>query len=235
MKKPCLSVAILAVALISGSAFAQSTIVINTPGEQPAKPVLSAAEKRLFDRNILPKVRKKLVDDVCKEEVEIAAIMHGAFSRMGADQTLIFYQFCQTGNGLGSAGLALFENGKVAGSYVSAEAGWTVDAKVLPDINKNGLTEVALYYSGGMHQGAGGTGVDIMEFSNRGVRGIGWFQAESFTEKTNAAYKISVKTGAVPTFFREKWTANSAGKYRKIGKIVPFKLEAAIGKFETVN
>ncbi|MGH9820674.1 MAG: hypothetical protein ACRD43_10940, partial [Pyrinomonadaceae bacterium] len=91
------------------------------------------------------------------------------------------------------------------------------------------------YYSGGMHQGSGGTGVDIMEFSNRGVKGIGWFQAESFTERTNAVYKVTVRPGAVPAFFKEKWVANSAGKYRKVGKVLPFKLSAAIGKFEAVN
>lgn len=51
---------------------------------------------------------------------------------------------------------------KVISSYV-AESGWTLGITVLPDINQNGFDEFALYYSGGMHQGQGGTGVDILE------------------------------------------------------------------------
>jgi hypothetical protein len=235
MRSTYFPTAILVIAFISISSVAQSSIVINTPGELPAKPTLNAAEKRLMDRSILPKVRKKLAGDACTAEREIAGIMHGAFSKAGTDQTLIFYQFCQTGNGLGSVGVALFDNGKVAGNYVSAESGWAVDAKILPDINKNGMNEVALYYSGGMHQGSGGTGVDIMEISGGNLKGIGWFQTEGFNEKSNWAYKVWVKPGAVPAFFQEKWAANSAGKLRKAGNAVPLQLKKTFGTFEAIK
>lgn len=235
MKGSYLSAIIAAITFAGGPALAQSTFVINTPGEQPAKAVLATAEKRLFDRSVLPKVRKRLAGGACDESVEIAGIMHGAFSKPGTDQTAIFYQFCQTGNGLGSAGVALFDNGRVIGNYVSEESGWAVDAKVLPDINKNGLNEVALYYSGGMHQGNGGTGVDIMEFSVSGLKGTGWFQAEGFTERTSWTYKVTVRPGAVPAFFQEKWTSTKTGKYRRIGKPTPLKLKPVFGKFEAVR
>jgi len=235
MKTTYLPASVIIITFLSIAAFAQSIVVINTPGEESAKPELSTTEKRLMDRNILPKVRKRLAGEACEESVEVAGIIHGAFAKAGASQTLVFYQFCQTGNGLGSVGAALFEGNRVVANLVSEESGWSIDAKVLPDINQNGLNEVALYYSGGMHQGSGGTGVDIMEFSGSALKGIGWFQAESFTERTNYSFKVSVKPGPVPQFFSEKWTSNSKGKYRRVGNQVQLKLKPAFGKFEAVK
>jgi len=228
--------AILVSMFASISVLAQTTVIINLPNEAPAKSTLSAAEQKVMDKNILPKVRKKLAGESCEESVDVAGVVRGAFTRAGADQTLIFYQFCQTGNGLGSTGVALIENGKAVGSWVSAESGWTMEAKALPDINQNGVNEVAFYYSGGMHQGEGGTGVDIMEFSGNTLTGIGWFQAEGFTEKTDNAYKVTVKTGRMPTFYREKWIATrTPGKYRKLGNPLPLKLKPVFGSFEAVK
>jgi hypothetical protein len=234
MKITCLPASAIIVAIFTLSAFSQSHIVINTPGEEPAKAELSTTEKRLLDRSVLPKARKRLAGDACEESVEVSGIVHGAFTKAGADQTFVFYQFCQTGNGLGSVGAAVFEGNRVVANLISEESGWSVDAKVLPDINGNGLNEVALYYSGGMHQGSGGTGVDIMEFSGTALKGIGWFQADSFTEKTSYAFKVSVKPGPVPQFFSEKWSSYK-GKYRRVGGSVPLKLKPVFGKFEAIK
>jgi len=224
----------IAIALFAFAAFSQSTIVINTPGEEPAKAELSTAEKRLMDRTVLPKARKRLSGEACEESVELAGIVHGAFIRSGAAQTLVFYQFCQTGNGLGSAGVAVFEGNKVVANLLSEESGRTIGAKVLPDINQNGLNEVALFYSGGMHQGSGGTGVDIMEFSGTVLKGIGWFQSESFTEKTSYSFKVLAKPGTPPQFYSEKWSSYK-GKYRPVGSSMPLKLKPVFGKFEVVK
>ena len=229
-----LPTAAMTIALLAFAAFSQSPIVINSPGEEPVKAELSTPEKRLMDRNILPKARKRLSGESCEESIEIAGIVHGAFIRAGAAQTLVFYQFCQTGNGLGSAGVAVFDGNKVVANLLSEESGWTMGAKVLPDINQNGLSEVALFYSGGMHQGSGGTGVDIMEFSGTALKGIGWFQAESFTEKTSYSFKVSAKPGTPPQFFAEKWSSYK-GKYRRVGGAVPLKLKPVFGKFEAVK
>ena len=146
---------------------------------------------------MLPKVRPKLLSDVCEESVDVAAVLHGAFTRASAAQTLVFYQFCQTGNGFGSAGVAIIENGRAVANYVAPESGWTIEAHSLPDIDQDGIDEAALYWSGGMHQGAGGSGVDIWEFSATGAKGIGWFQAESFDDRSPpTGYKVTAKPGA---------------------------------------
>ncbi|MEP7075076.1 MAG: hypothetical protein ABI878_04635 [Acidobacteriota bacterium] len=235
MKKH-LPAAVFLILVCSLSAFAQRTVVIYQPNEKTVTAVLSATEQKLMDKGVLPKVRKKLISDACSESVDISAIMHGAFNRAAAAQTLVFYQFCQTGNGLGSTGIAVFEGGKVVGNYISTESGWTMDAKTLPDINQNGVDEIALFYSGGMHQGSGGIGVDIMEFSGRMLKGIGWFQAQSFTETTDVEYKVTAKSAIKPLFFREKWSSPDDGKpYRKVGNTLPLKLKAVFGSFEELK
>ena len=215
---------------------AQTPIVVNDPTVDAAEWKLSAAEQAIMDEKVLPEVREKRPDDLCEEPISVAGILQGAFTRAGARQTLIFYQFCQTGNGLGSAGVAVVEDGEVAANVFCAECGWTIDAKVLPDINQNGLNEVALYYSGGMHQGSGGTGVNIHEFSRGNLKGIGWFQAESFSETGPVTgYRVTVKPGKVSAFTREKYLQNASGKWRKAGMPAPLKLTSVIGEFEPIK
>jgi hypothetical protein len=128
------------------------------------------------------------------------------------------------------------ENNRVTASYASA-GGWAIDLKALPDVNQNGLNEFAVYYSGGMHQGQGGTGVDVMEFSAAGaVRGLGWFQGDMYGEETgDYGYKVTVKPGKAPVFYREKYISLAGGKWRKSGKIAAFKLGKPYGKFDVLK
>jgi hypothetical protein len=237
MKNKLLLNFLIVFCFLSANAFAQATVIVNDP-TKTAKPIMpSAAEESLITRSVLPKARKLWAEDeTCTEEFEIAGVAKGAFTKANAGQTLIFYQFCQIGNGFGHNGLVLIENGKIASSYVSA-GGWAIGLKALPDINQNGLDEFAVYYSGGMHQGQGGTGVDVMEFSAAGaVRGLGWFQGDMFGEETgDYGYKVTVKPGKTPVFYREKYISLSDNKWRKSGKIAAFKLGKPYGKFDVLK
>lgn len=228
--------AALAIAVFAVCTRAQATIVVNDPVTKTTPVKLTAAEARLMERSVLPPVRKVLVSDLCEEEYEVANSTKGAFTQPGAHQTAVFYQFCQTGNGYGSVGVAILEGGKVVGNYVAADGGWTVDARTLPDINDNGLDEIALYFSGGMHQGEGGTGVEVMEFSHAGLRSLGWFQAESFSDSApSIGYRITARKGKTPTFTRQKLTSRNQKTWRRAGKPMPFRLSKPITKFTTVN
>lgn len=213
------------------SIFAQQNIVVNNPSDQEKPLALDAASESLIKNTSLAKARKHWVgSESCEEDFAIMGAASGAFTKTGANQTLVLYQFCQTGNGLGNNGLTLIENGKIVGNYVS-EGGWAQNLKSLPDVNRNGIDEFTVYYSGGMHQGAGGVGVDLMEFSGANVKGLGWFQVYDFTEDDSFSYKISVKPGKTPIFFREKYDSVGEDKWKKSGKIVPFKLGKTYGKF----
>ncbi len=215
---------LIAEILFAASIFAQQTVVINDPTVKFDAVKPRTVNDDLIKREILPKARKYWAkNDACDEDFQITGEASGAFSKPKSKQKLVFYQFCQTGNGFGNNGLVLLENGKIVGSYVS-ESGWALDLEILPDINQNGLNEFLLYYSGGMHQGIGGTGVDLMEFSASGVKGLGWFQSDSYGEETGDwSYKVSVKTGKTPVFYREKYISKN-DKLQKSGKIAPFKL-----------
>jgi hypothetical protein len=224
------------IAQISFSAvvFAQAAVVINDPRAKPVKPVMSPADAALMTRVVLPKARQHWAENAaCEEDYQVMGEASGAFSRRQSNQKLVFYQFCQTGNGLGNNGLVLIENGKVVGNYIS-ESGWAMDLKALPDINQNGLNEFLLYYSGGMHQGEGGIGVDIMEFSATGIKGLGWFQADGFTEDDSWSYKVSVKKGKTPVFYREKYISKN-DNLQKSGKSAAFKLGKTYSSYSVIK
>lgn len=217
----------------------QGLVVINDPpttsDSNASSDKLTPSEQAVMDKYVLPKVRAKLASGACEESVDISGRLEGSFTKPQAKQIAIFYQFCQTGNGFGSAGVAVLEEGKVVGNFVAPDSGWTNASAVLPDINNNGLNELALYYSGGIHQGEGGTGVDIVEYSAGNLKGIGWFQADGFSETgPTFGYKVTVKTGSIPSFFREKWVQNNSGKWRRVALVAPLKLGPTVGKFEAL-
>jgi hypothetical protein len=208
--------------LLPASAFSQ-VVVVHDPAAG-YETGLGPAGLDSMEKSVLPKVRKKLVTGACQDGYEFKGSVRGSFSRARSEQTLVFYQFCETGNGLGYVGIALLENGKVVGSYV-ADSGWAVRIERLPDINQNGLDEFLLYYGGGMHQGQGGIGVDIVEFSKGAPKGMGWFQAETITDtESDWGYKVTVKKGKTPVFYRQKYM-NDAGNWRKTGKNARFTLK----------
>ena len=237
MKTSCLLSLLLGILCLPNAGSAQGLTAIHNPlVEDTTKVELSQTEKNIMNRLALPKVRKRLASqDFCEESFEPAAVLHGSFTRARAEQTIIFYQYCQTGNGLGEVGVVLIEGTKMLGNYI-ADTGWSVGGKTLPDINRNGLDEFSLYYSGGIHQGAGGTGVDIMEFAPAGLKALGWFQADSFSDDGNDfSYQVSVRPGKTPVFYRQKYVSNDSGKFTRVGRQTAFRLSKAVSNFEAVK
>ena len=231
MKSACLSAALL---VLTVSATAQ-VVVVHDPTKNAPASKMTAAEQAVFESNAISAVKKTISKDVCEPDVEVAGVARGAFSRPGSSQTLVFYQYCQTGNGFGEAGLVLIENGKVAGNFI-ADTGWTMTIERVADINRNGLDEFTLAYSGGLHQGQGGAGVDLMEFAHGIPVGLGWYQSESFADtQATTVWKLTAKPGAAPVYYRQKFLSGEGEKYRAIGAAAPFRLGKAISKFEAVR
>ena len=212
------------------------TVLINdaTVAENEGAPI-PAAERAFIEREVWPALRKKYESEECTPEFNSASSIRGSFSKPNVDQSLVYLQVCQTGNGLGIIAVALIENGKVISVFAS-DAGWSAGARTLPDIDQNGLDEFALYYSGGMHQGAGGTGADLLEFSGNAVRGLGWFQSEGFSEDAPTfGYKVFVKKGKVPVFTRQKFLLGNNEKWRPSGKLAVFKPSKNIANFSAAR
>lgn len=209
-------------------------VVVHDPTKPAAKTKMTPGEETAFDRALVP-VRRAIKSEVCSESVDISGIVHGAFSRTDAVQTLVFYQYCQTGNGFGEAGLVLIENDNAIDNFI-ADAGWTLDIGRVADVNKNGLDEFTLAYSGGLHQGQGGAGVDLMEFANGMPAGLGWYKSEEYNDtQVSSSWKLTAKSGPTPVFYRQKFTSRDGTKWRAVGAASAFKLGSTYSKFEVVK
>lgn len=217
------------------AAFSQ-LVVVNDPTVESKLPEMTAAERKIFERDALPAVRKAVSSETCSESLQDAGVARGAFTAPGKRQSLIFYEYCQTGNGFGVNGLVLIEGDSVVGNFIS-DSGWGVEIGAVPDINKNGILEFTLAYSGGLHQGHGGTGVDLMEFSNGLPVGIGWYKAEEYgPTEASTMWKLTAQAGKTPVFYKQKYFSGENKKARPVGKSVVTKLDSTfVSKFERVK
>ena len=238
MKVKHLSIAISILAFLVPAAFGQR-IVIHDPtlpasGEQVEPPKSIA---KLYETKVLPPVRKKLVSDGCPDSPEYTGSVEGAFTRPNSVQMAVFYQFCQTGNGLGWVGLAIIEKGKVVSSFVQ-DSGWALSIEKVLDVNRNGLDEIVLEFGGGMHQGEGGTGVSIYEFKNDKPVELGWYQSSKFdASDTFTSWKLTAKPGKTPVFYNQKYISTGNDKWRRSGANKVYRLKKLDGDngFEEVK
>ena len=226
----------MSLAAVISSAQKPSLVVVHDPTKQAVATKMTPAEQALFERVALPRVRRIIKEEVCSEGIDISGVAHGAFSRTGAVQSLVFYQYCQTGNGFGQAGLVLMDEGKVVGNFI-ADAGWTIGVERVADINWNGIDEFTLAYSGGLHQGQGGAGVDLMEFTDGKPVGFGWYKSEEYGDtQASAAWKLTAKPGPTPLFYRQKFTSRDGNKWRAVSTTTAaIKLGTTLSKFEAVK
>lgn len=200
-------------------------VVVHDPNKDAKETKMTAAEQKIFDRDALPAVKKMISSETCGESLQDAGVARGAFTAPGKRQSLIFYEYCQTGNGFGWNGLVLIEGDSVVGNFVS-EGGWGVTIESVPDINQNGILEFTLAYSGGLHQGIGGTGVDLMEFSNGLPAGIGWYKAEEFgPTEASTSWRLTAKPGKTPVYYKQKFFSGENRPPRAVGKNVVTKLD----------
>lgn len=220
--------------------FGQSaTIIIVDPTAKAKSSSATAAEEKLV-KNLLPKVRKIWDDEVCTEDFKITGVANGAFTRKNAAQKAFLYEFCQTGNSFANDGIVFTENGKVIGHFIY-EGAWTVGLDALPDINRNGTSELMITNYGGMHQGISATGIDVIEFNGKSFAEIGATQidydasgADESGKGEVYSYKISVKTGAKPIFYREKFVRKSKA-WRKIGSLAKAEMFKLNYKYQAVK
>ena len=226
--------AALLLALVT-TAFPQ-LVVVNDPTVGSKHAEMTSAERKIFERDALPAVRSAVPAEQCTEDLEDAGVARGAFTEPGKRQSLIFYQFCQTGNGFGINGLVLIEGDSVVGNSIS-DGSWGLDIAAVPDINRNGILEFTLAYSGGLHQGAGGIGVDIMEFSDGLPTAIGWYRAEEIGPSGPVTmWKLTAQPGKSPLFYKQKFISGKNDNARPVGKNVRIELgQTFVSKFERVK
>ncbi len=171
----------------------------------------SVWRKKCWLKTVLPPARKNWTENVCTEDFSISGTANGSFTGQNVAQTAYLYEFCQTGNGFANDGIVIAEAGKIVAHYLY-EGAWTLNLTNLPDINNNGIDELVVHNSGGMHQGVFGTGLDILEISPNGVKELGATQTsyndcEADLRKgcRDDNYKITADKGETPVFYSQKF------------------------------
>lgn len=215
---------------------AQKTLIIHDPTIQlmDEVPALPDDEASVYDEVVLPKLKAKYNAEGCSVDPELLGEVSGSFTKKGVVQKAALYQVCVTGNGLGIVAVVIFEDAKLVGIW-GENSGWAIRINTISDLNSNGIDELALSFGGGLHQGKGGVGVEIIEFDNLKPQILGWFQAEQSMDGTpESAWKVSVKTGKAPAFYRQRYKANRQGKLIKFGVNAVFKLTKVENNFEPI-
>ena len=191
---------------------------------------VTVEESRFIEKEVRAKesvVREKSGLD-CEEDenfsFNVVSVASGSFTKPNTRQKAYLYELCRSNLTFGIGGIVVAENGKVVTHYIYGENGLESDFAVLPDINRNGFSEIMLI-GGGTGQGYTLGAVEIIEFTSRGINsfGIADIYEDNFgtnnAKKSATAYKVSVRTGKNPVYFREAYTRkNEEGKWILTGK-----------------
>lgn len=174
---------------------------------------LTPSEETLLKEKILPAAaalwHEQESGSVCTPGFEATAfdIAKGSFTRPNSVQSAILYRYCATGHNMALNGIAVVENGKTI-AHIVYEGCWDEAVGAMPDLNGDGLSEILLA-SGGTNQGVTWRSISIIGLSGDAVTKFG--KTQVYLDDCGAgqkncrseAFKLSVKVGKAPVFFRE--------------------------------
>jgi hypothetical protein len=234
-----LSLAIASALLAAPGVRAQSPKPI-FDGRLTLKPaVLSTAEEKLMKDKVVPDARRQWHergrDGVCEVGFQPTALdaAPGSFTAPKAAQKAILYKYCTFGHDMALDGIAVIENGRLV-AHVIFEGGENRAIGALPDINGNGLSEIAIT-GGATNQGITSAWIAIIELTAGDVTRLGRTATYSddcgVNEKSCkiTANRISVIAGKTPAFYREVFTDTGAAagpsSWKKVIGLSPVSLD----------
>ena len=199
-------------------------ILSNLIYSQDAKPIfdgrlslkpsaLNAAEQKLWFEKILPAAENywKDSDELLKAnnayEPIPRDITSGSFTKKGAKQKAILYNFKNTGHNYFINGIVILDNNKII-AHIVYNGGPDNAIGALPDINKNGLSEIVIAGSG-QNTGEMWKSISIIEVSKSSVSKLGrtTVYTDNFGTRDRKgkaeAFKLYVKAAKTPVFFKE--------------------------------
>lgn len=168
-------------------------------------------------------------------DVRVEGISEGSFTKPKSSQVAYLYRTCMSDAVKYPSfisGLIITESEEVIAHFVYADVfGGFTSLKILPDINRNGLSEIVLRSSLGY--GYYTDSIDIYEFGANNPVSLGG--TKIFTnlpdngkeDKSKTAYKITVQSDKSPVFFRqtyqrksdrEKWQLQTKESIFSLGK-----------------
>lgn len=181
-----------------------------------------AAETELVRNAVLPAAKNAYEIGDCDENLKVIGRAEGAFTRRGAKQTAYLFEYCSIGNGMANNGILITENQKTAALY-TFDGGWAYGFSRLPDMDSNGLDEMAIHWAGGMHQGQISSATVVVQATPTKLYEIAAMQnswsvcdGETKTLKCGYAYKITVWRAIAPVFQRTKMIGEGK-KWRAVG------------------
>lgn len=190
---------------------------------KPTEP--TAAELNWLKRHVLPDAHShwQEQEDSCEEGFSVKDVAAGAFTKANATQKAYMYQYCETIRGMSNDGIAIVEDKQLV-AHLMYEGTWSSALGALPDINRNGLSEILITNSYAS-QGHGGSSIAIIELAEDDVKTLGRiavYDSDCGTETGHKMtfHKIYVEPAVTPIFYREtfKQSCDNDGKPQKTGK-----------------
>lgn len=212
-------------------------VVYDGRSEARSSTTPSGADVQLVRRFALPKARRFWLSSGCNEGFEPIGVASGSFTKPDREQRAVLYRFCVTGHNLANNGIAIIEGGSIV-AHVVYDGGEDYSIGALPDINGNGLSEIVVG-DGSTNQGYTAAVAVLIEASPGVVRK--WGIADVYEDNCGTmercemtAYKISVKPGPTPIFYRESYEKRNE-RWTRAGNAARYSLRKIEGSYRFLN
>jgi hypothetical protein len=198
----------------------------------------SSTDVQLVRRYALPKARRIWRGSGgCDEAFEVVGVASGSFTKPGTEQRALLYRFCVTGHNFANNGIAIIEGGSMV-AHIVYDGGEDYSIGALPDINGNGLSEIVLG-DGSTNQGYTTSVAVLIEASPGVVKK--WGIADVYEDNCGTmdqcemtAYKIFVKPGQNPIFYRETYKKRN-DRWIKAGNTARYALRKIEGRYRFLD
>lgn len=200
--------------------------------------------EKFFKREIVSAARRawRGKSDRCDSgnDARIIGTRKGSFTKPNSNQVVILYQFCSTAHNFALDGIAITEANRVV-AHVIYEGAWDAAVGVLPDINRNGLSEIIID-SRGTNMGETSAGISIIELSGKTITKFG--QSATYSDSCGAtsasgaeAYALYAKPGTLPVFYRAAFerSCKRNAKWRKSATLGRLSLEEDTIEYQRIR
>jgi hypothetical protein len=237
----CMALSLVLFVLLPGEAESGAAQTLRTVYDGRAEARASTpsnTDVQLVRRYALPKARRLWRgNDACTEGFEVIGVATGSFTKANTEQRAVLYRFCVTGHNFANNGIAIIEGGSVV-AHIVYEGGEDYSIGALPDINGNGLSEIILG-DGSTNQGYTTMVAILIEASPAGVKK--WGIADVYEDNCGTmdrcemtAYKISVKPGPTPVFYREAYKKRNE-RWTRAGGVARYALRELGGSYKLLD
>lgn len=183
----------------------------------------------------------------CDEDskgMSVLATVSGSFTKAGADQKALLYEYCRSGRNFGIGGVIISEGGSAVAHYAFGENGLFYDMSSIKNLHGKGIDSIVLS-AAGMGQGYSSNDVSIFEFTGGTLDFLGSAStyesnggaAEKDADILTTAYRVTVQTGSDPLFYRDTFEQKGGAKdWKEKSKDEKFDLNKETpGRFEKIR